>query len=524
MDDEDGNGTVYTTYKGPFQTLREYRKTIKYHEERLKIAIQIGDRAGEGAAYGTLGLAYQSLGEYRKAIEYLTKHLEIAMEIGDRDGEGRAYGNLGNAYQSLGEYQKAIKYLEKHLKIAIEIGDRGGEGGAYGNLGNAYNSLGDYRTAIEYLEKHLRIAIETGDRSGEGGACGNLGTAYNLLADYQRAIEYLEKHLKIAIEIGDRGGQGGAYGNLGIAYYSLGDYRRAIEYHEKHLEIAIEIGDREGEGTAYHNIGKEFFSLEEAENAVDNFVSAVDVFNSLRSLLKSQDNLKINFREEHERTYNALWLSFLRIKKIDEALFAAEQGRAQTLSDNLLLQYKLNSSSSSATIDTKKTILRLLTKLSSPTLFLAIKDFTTNIWFLRKGRKILFRQGRLEGDRAEKDPLLALLKSSLAKIGAEDTKTCEYRTLDDLDNECSFSMGVRGEGDGKPSSPPLDNPFKPFYDAVIGPILDMLEPQDDELVIVSDGALCFTPWAAVFESIRIRIVPSLTSYCLLYTSPSPRDA
>ena len=78
---------------------------------------------------------------------------------------------------------------------------------------------------------------------------------------------------------------------------------------------------------------------------------------------------------------------------------------------------------------------------------------------------------------------------------------------------------MQGEGVGKPPSPPLDNPFKPFYDAVIDPILDMLEPQDDELVIVPDGALCFTPWSAVIESIRIRTVPSLTSYQLILSVP-----
>ena len=107
----------------------------------------------------------------------------------------------------------------------------------------------------------------------------------------------------------------------------------------------------------------------------------------------------------------------------------------------------------------------------------------------------------------------------MEKIGAEDTKRCEDRTFDEIDNESSFSIKVRGEEVGKPPSPSLDNPFKPFYDAVIGPILDMLGPQDDELVIVPDGALCFTPWAAVFESIRIRIVPSLTSYQLILSVP-----
>ena len=558
--DRDGEGGAYGNLGIAYVSMGDYQKAIKYHKKNLKIAIEIGDRGGEGRAYGNLGNAYESLGNYQKAIEYQEKPLKIAIEIGDRGGEGEAYGNIGNAYLLLGNYQKAIEYHEKHLKIAIEIGDRSGEGRAYGSLGNAYDPLGDYRKAIEYHEKHLKIAIEIGDRGGEGRAYGSLGNAYRSLSDYRKAIEYQEKHLKIATEIGDRGGEGRAYGNLGIAYQSmgdhqeaikyhekhlkiaienghqreegqaygslgnayqsLGDHRKAIEYHEKHLNIATEIGDQAGKGTAYHNIGMIFFSLEETENAVDNFVSAVDVFNSLRSLLKSQDNWKINFRERHEATYTFLWVSFVRIKKIDEALFAAEQGRAQTLSDNLLLQYELNSSSSSATIDTKETILRLFTKLSSPTIFVAIKGFTTNIWFLRRGMKTVFRQGRLEGDRREKHPLLALLQSSLEKVGTRGAESCEDRTFDELDNECSFSMiELRGEGAGKPSSPSLDNPFKPFYDAVIDPILDMLEPQDDELVIVPDGALCLTPWAAVFESIRILIVPSLTSYQLILSVP-----
>ena len=43
----------------------------------------------------------------------------------------------------------------------------------------------------------------------------------------------------------------------------------------------------------------------------------------------------------------------------------------------------------------------------------------------------------------------------------------------------------------------------------------MLELQDDELVIVSDRALCLTPWAVVIESTRVRTVPSLTSYQLI---------
>ncbi|XP_074625204.1 uncharacterized protein LOC141883582 [Acropora palmata] len=486
--DRDGEGRAYANLSIAHRSLGDYRNTIEYSENHLKIAIEIGDRCGEGGAYGDLGNAYHSMGDYGKAIEYREKHLQIAIEIGDRCGERNAYGNLGITYHSLGNYRNAIKYHKKTLKTAKDIGDRGGERKACGNLGIACMSVRKYREAIEYLKRDLEIAIEIGDRGGEGGACGNLGNAYKSLCDYRNAIEHHEKHLKIAIEIGDRDGEGKAYGNLGIAYQLLGDSRKALECFGKCLKIAREIGDQAGEGRVYHNIGRVYFSLEEMENAVDNFISAVNVFNSLRSLLKSKDHWKIDFREQHEATYSLLWVSLLRMGEIDEALFVAEQGRAQTLANNLLIQYKLNASLSSATIDIKETIFRLLAKLSSPILFLAIEGFTTNIWFLRKGKKVIFRKGRLEGDRREEDPLLALLQSCLKKIGAESKKRCE-----DL--------------------------FKPFYDAVIDPILDMLEPQDDELVIVPSGVLCFTPWAAVIESIRIRTVPSLTSYQLILSVP-----
>ena len=515
--DRSEEGGAYGNLGNAYQSLSDYQKAIKYHRKDLEIAQEIGDRFGEGGAYGNLGIAYQALGDYQKAIEYHRKHLKIAQEIGDRSGEGGAYGNLGNAYQSLGDYQKAVEYRRKHLKITQEIGDRCGEGTAYGNLGSAYLSLGHYKKAIEYHEKLLKIAKEIGDRCGEGRAYGNLGSAYQSLGDYQKAIEHHEKLLKIAQEIGDRWREGGAYGNLGSAYQSVGDYQKTIEYHEKSLKIAQEIGDRDGEGIAYHNIGYVYFSLQHFEKAADNFGCSVEVFNAMRSCLKSKDDWKINFRELHETAYTGLWKSLLRIEKLDEALFAAERGRAQTLSDNLLIQCQFSASLSAATIDPKETIFHLFTQVSSPILFLAIEGLTINIWFLSRGKKVILRKGRLEGNRTEDDPVGALLQSCLEKIGIEVRVRCEDRTLDEHTRD--FSSIREGCKEVKKPFQSLDNHFKAFYDGIIGPIVDLLGPQTDELVIVPDGALCFTPWAAVIESIRIRTVPSLTSYQLILSVP-----
>ena len=71
---------------------------------------------------------------------------------------------------------------------------------------------------------------------------------------------------------------------------------------------------------------------------MDNFVSAVDAFYTMRSYLESNDEWKINLRGLYEETYTPLWRSLLGIGKVNEALLAAEQGRTQALSDNLLTQ------------------------------------------------------------------------------------------------------------------------------------------------------------------------------------------
>ena len=290
---------------------------------------------------------------------------------------------------------------------------------------------------------------------------------------------------------------------------------------EKPLSImkntAIQNGDREGEGVAYHNIGKGYSGLGHFDIAVDNVVSAVGVFNTLRSLLKSESNLKMKFRDLREMTYTTLWTFLLRIGKINEALLAADQGRAQTLYDNLLIQYGLASPPSWATFDSKETTIRLFTELSPQIIFLGLAELSISIWFLRRGQKVAFRQGMLDADITEKDPIRALLQAALTKIEDEVEVRCEDRTFGELDNECPSSREVCEEVEKSCHS--SDNPFRPIYDAVIAPIVDLLGSQFDELVIVSDGALCFTPWAAIVESIRIRTVPSLTSYQLISTVP-----
>ena len=89
----------------------------------------------------------------------------------------------------------------------------------------------------------------------------------------------------------------------------------------------------------------------------------------------------MKFRDLHECAYTSLWRSLLNIGKINEALVAADQGRAQTLCDNLLIQYGLLSPSSCATFDSKETTIRLLTELSPQIIFLGLAELRSTFGF-----------------------------------------------------------------------------------------------------------------------------------------------
>ena len=333
---------------GAYSSLGNYAKAIEYSQQRLVIAREIKDRNGEGQALSNLGKTYRSLGNYAKAIEYTQQSLAIAREIKDRQREGLALGNLGVAYLSLGNYAKAIEYTQQDLVIAREIKDRKGEGTALGNLGAAYSSLGDYAKAIEYTQQSLAIAREIKDRQGEGQALGNLGVAYLSLGDYAKAIEYVQQQLAIAREIKDRHGEGWALGNLGGAYHHLSNYAKAIEYGQQRLAIAREIKDRYGEGAALNNLGLAFLKAGNLTEAEKMLMNGIQVWESLRQRLGSNDANKVSIFEGQARTYRTLQQVRVAQNNPNAALEIAERGRARAFVD--LLAQRLSSGAVSSVV------------------------------------------------------------------------------------------------------------------------------------------------------------------------------
>jgi hypothetical protein len=63
------NSLVKLTQESDYQG--QYQRTIEFHEQRLRIAIERGDRAGESACLSNLGMIYHSLGAIQGFLEAL---------------------------------------------------------------------------------------------------------------------------------------------------------------------------------------------------------------------------------------------------------------------------------------------------------------------------------------------------------------------------------------------------------------------------------------------------------------------
>ncbi len=525
--DKAGEGRVYGNLGNAFVNLGDFRKAIDYNELHLKIAKEVEDRVGEGRAYGNLGNAFLNLGDFRKAIDYYELHLKIAKEVGDKAGEGDTYGNLGNAFSRFGDFRKAIYYYELHLKIAKEVGDKAGEGSAFGNLGNVFQCLGDFRKAIDYYELRIEIAKEVGDKAGEGRAYGNLGNAFIDLGDLRKAIDYFKLHLKIAKEVGDKAGEGSAFGNLGNAFRHLGDFRKAIGYHELNLKIAKEVGDKDQEAGSYYRLGSCFELLGFFPKALEYYKLSVTLFNHVRNLLQSKDEWKIGYRNAVDVAYIGLWKVLLKQGKVVEALFAAEIGRAQALSDLMSSQFGIRESQTLLQ-EEEEQHLQLKRSVPSSTVFQAFGRGKIHLWVLSKEGHVRLRTKEIGEAHSVLNDATAffqsLIKNTFRQIRLGFEVRCENRSLDPL-RENRHKADDNSDGENYLSFVLQERSLSTLYNILIQQIADLV--QGDELIIVPDGPLWLAPYAALVDadskylcdSFRIRLIPSLTSLKLIADCP-----
>ncbi|MEG4285395.1 CHAT domain-containing protein [Microcoleus sp. A006_D1] len=473
----------------------------------LPVVAQTTDaRQAEGDRLLRQGLQQYQTSQFPAALNSWQQALQIYRALKNRLGEGSALGNLGIAYNLLGNYAKAIDYGQQSLAIAREIKNRLGEERSLGNLGNAYGNLGNYAQAIEYSQQQLAIAREIKDRLGEGSLLGNLGIAYINLGNYAKGIEYTQHSLAIAREIKDRLGEGLLLGNLGGAYVYLGNYTKGIEYTQQSLAIAREIKDRLGEGGALNNLGAAFLKADNPTESEKMLIDGIQVWESMRQILGSNDANKVSIFEGQAKTYRTLQQVRVAQNNPIAALEIAERGRARAFVD--LLSERLSSGSTNPVINTSpnQDQIRQIAKAQNATLVqysIVYDSFQIQgkqegresalyIWVIQPTGEITFREVDLK-------PLWQKHNASLADliIGNQEF------------------LAVRSRGSSPALQPQPDLPT--LHQLLIDPIASLL-PKDPNahVIFIPQGSLFQVPFPALQDANGTYLIQKHT----ILTAPS----
>ena len=253
------------------------------------------------------------------------------------------------------------------------------------------------------------------------------------------------------------------------------------------------------------------------------FQCSVEAFNDVRARLKDEDEWKISFRDLNQTAYSSLMGVLLKQGKRVEALYAAEQGRAQALEDLMLTKYQLETACCHFRSQ-EQTISDLLRSPLPNTVFTAIKEGLLLFWVIQNGKDVNLRIRETTDSQVEDmiSFLDSLVKTAHNEIGVRAGVKCEDRSLDKLRNE-----NLTNKGSDKLQSFSTQTPaLRTLHEIVIGPISDLI--QGDELIIVPEGPLWLAPYAAfvdsnlkhLSESTKIRIIPSLKSLKLILDCPA----
>ena len=302
----------------------------------------------------------------------------------------------------------------------------------------------------------------------------------------------------------------------------MGDLKTAIGYHERHLKIAKELNDKLGQGLEYFNLGSDFECLDQVPVAIEYYQLSITLLNDIRDRLQLNDELKISLRDQYQRVFAALWGLKLADGKVTEALFSAEQGRAQGLKDLMALNYTFEANDFES-VKENGTFCEVFSSFPLNTIFIAIGKKEVIFWVCQKGEDVKVRKKQI----ISLDEIKTVFQSLVNKIGSRDYVECEDRSLGCAkDKRLAFESAP--QDDRQTQHLKLqEEALGTLYDTIIDPIQDLFS--GSELVFIPEGPLCLAPFAAfkspdskyLCESFRIRVAPSLT--CLKMIAGCPEN-
>jgi CHAT domain-containing protein len=265
------------------------QQALDFNLQALALYKADGNLEGQDVAQTRLAEVYVSTGEKQKALDLYKKSLAFRQSINDRRGEAVRLSEIGFILSTLGDLRKALDYLSRALPIHRSMGNSAGEAYALLSLGGAYVRLGESQKALDCYHQALSLHRAMGSRRGEAYALHNLAWAYDSIGEKRKSLQHNQEALVIMRDIEDRSGQAYILQSIGLTYRSLGKKQEALERCKQALELRRATGDRAAETESLYELARIERDLGSLTKALPYVESAINIADSLRAKLVSHE-------------------------------------------------------------------------------------------------------------------------------------------------------------------------------------------------------------------------------------------
>lgn len=180
----------------------DYKKSIAFADEALKIRKVLKDEAGIASLYFKKGNAFNKMSNYDSTMYYYFKANEYYEQVGDSSVFMNLEANISSTYFSMGNYSKALKYLKRPLQYYKNTKQYLLLSNSTMNLGNIELSLKDTVNAVKSYNKAIEYAQKSDNFSTLAAIYNNMANIYIGQNKFDLAVEFVEKSIKIREEMG----------------------------------------------------------------------------------------------------------------------------------------------------------------------------------------------------------------------------------------------------------------------------------------------------------------------------------
>lgn len=333
---KDGVAEAHTLiYQAQFYGwLGKTQKSRELYERVVQRYRSLGFKTQQVASLLRIGETYFEDGEYQKALDYYDQALQLSRGTG-QEAEAYALYNIGVAYFALGEKQQALNYLSQALPLWGF--NQNGEAYTFENVGRIYASLGDPQRALDFYNRALPLMRNSGDRHGEIRILNDLGQAHWMRGNAKWAIEHYNEALLLSRAVVNRNAEAHTLSNLAKVHELAGETPKALLYYNQALNMFRAVSNRGGQANARYDIARVDRARGKLSEARTNLEEALSIVESLRIKISSEE-LRSSYFASVQKYYE-LYLDLLmqqHKQRPSEGLEALafqtnERARARTL-------------------------------------------------------------------------------------------------------------------------------------------------------------------------------------------------